>query len=115
MLEKAFCPKCRSALLYVTALPHPTAPQMRKTTFVCRPCNRTWTYPLTVEIAELYAAESSFELSALTGRLSWRPFSFWRCTGFWPVLILGVWSRRCRENWSVQMRVHTVIENLYAQ
>lgn len=64
MLEKAPCPKCRSALCYVTALPHPKAPQMRKTTFVCQPCNRTWTYALTAEIAELYAADSSFELSA---------------------------------------------------
>jgi hypothetical protein len=31
---------------------------MRKTTFVCEPCHRTWTYPLAVEIAELYAAEA---------------------------------------------------------
>jgi len=60
MLETALCPKCRSALIYVTALPHPRAPQMRKTTFVCRPCNRTWTYSLTAEIAEYYAAEASF-------------------------------------------------------
>jgi hypothetical protein len=59
MLQTALCPKCRSALLYVTALPHPNAPEMRKTTFVCRSCNRTWTYPLTAELAELYAAEAA--------------------------------------------------------
>ena len=33
---------------------------MRKTTFVCRPCNRTWNYPLLTEIAERYAADASF-------------------------------------------------------
>lgn len=56
--EKAFCPKCRQPLFYVTALPHPKAPQMRKTTFVCYPCNRTWTYSLAAEVAERYAAGS---------------------------------------------------------
>jgi RNase P subunit RPR2 len=55
MPEQAFCPKCRSVLTYVTALPHPKSTQMRKTTFVCYPCNRTWTYPLVTEIADLYA------------------------------------------------------------
>jgi uncharacterized protein YbaR (Trm112 family) len=64
MQEKAFCPKCKNALLYVTALPYPNAPSMRKTTFVCYRCNRTWTYPLAAEIAELYAAESGLEASA---------------------------------------------------
>ena len=59
-----FCPKCRNALVYVTTLPHPKASQMRKTTFVCYRCNRTWTYPLAAEIADIYAAEAQFEASA---------------------------------------------------
>jgi RNase P subunit RPR2 len=58
MPEQAFCPKCRHVLLYAAALPHPKSPQMRKTTFVCSPCNRTWTYPLATEVADLYAAQS---------------------------------------------------------
>jgi hypothetical protein len=57
-IERALCPKCHNSLLYVTAMPHPKAPQMRKTTFVCYPCNRTWTYPLIAELAELYAVQS---------------------------------------------------------
>jgi hypothetical protein len=48
-------------MIYVTALPHPRAPNMRRTTFVCRGCNRTWTYPLTVEMAERYAVDHAVE------------------------------------------------------
>jgi hypothetical protein len=58
LLERAHCAKCRGELLYVAALPHPKAPQMRKTTFVCYPCNRTWTYPLAAEVAGRYEAEA---------------------------------------------------------
>jgi transposase-like protein len=58
MLEKALCPKCKNVLLYVTSLPHPTSPQMRKTTFVCYSCKRTLTYQLTAELAELYATQT---------------------------------------------------------
>jgi len=43
-------------MIYVAALPHPSAPSMRKTTFVCRSCNRTWTYSLSPDMAERYAA-----------------------------------------------------------
>jgi transposase-like protein len=60
MVETALCPNCRHELIYVTAMPHLKAPQMRKTTFVCRPCNRTWNYSLSAEIAERYAADASF-------------------------------------------------------
>jgi hypothetical protein len=42
--------------VYVTALPHPRALTMRRTTFLCEPCNRTWTYSLSPEMAEAYAA-----------------------------------------------------------
>jgi RNase P subunit RPR2 len=57
-IEDAVCQKCQTPLLYVTALPHPKSPQMRKTTFVCYQCKRTWTYPLAAEIAEYYGAKS---------------------------------------------------------
>ena len=64
MPETAFCPKCHGALLYVTALPHPRSAQMRKTTFVCTPCNRTWSYALAAEIAALYATAPPLSASA---------------------------------------------------
>jgi transposase-like protein len=54
----AQCPKCRHELLYVTSVPHPKAPEMQRTTFVCYPCNRTWSYALTPEMAESYAASA---------------------------------------------------------
>jgi DNA-directed RNA polymerase subunit M/transcription elongation factor TFIIS len=50
------CPKCREQLLYVTSIPHPRAPEMQRTTFVCYPCNRTWSYALSPPMAEAYAA-----------------------------------------------------------
>jgi hypothetical protein len=62
--ETAFCPKCHDALVFVTCLPHPRSPQMRKTTFVCYPCNRTWTYSLATEMAALYGSEPPLEASA---------------------------------------------------
>jgi hypothetical protein len=49
------CPKCHGEMIYVTALPHPKAPQMQKTTFVCYNCNQTRTYSLSLEMAEAYA------------------------------------------------------------
>ena len=60
--EKAMtaqCPKCREQLLYVTSVPHPKAPEMHRTTFVCYPCNRTWSYALSPAMAEAYAAAVS--------------------------------------------------------
>jgi uncharacterized protein YbaR (Trm112 family) len=56
---KAACPKCRGDLMYVTATPHPNAPQMRRTIFVCYPCNRTWNYTLSPEMAEAYAPKDA--------------------------------------------------------
>ena len=50
------CPKCRGGMIYVTALPHPHAPAMRRTVFLCTPCNRTRNYMLSVAMAEAYAA-----------------------------------------------------------
>jgi hypothetical protein len=54
-LMRAACPKCRKDMIYVTAMPHPQAPEMRRTIFVCYPCNRTWNYTLSPEIAAAYA------------------------------------------------------------
>jgi hypothetical protein len=42
-------------MVYVTAIPHQKAPEMRRTVFVCRPCNRTWNYMLSREMAATYA------------------------------------------------------------
>ena len=47
-------------MIYVTAVPHQRAPQMRRTTFVCYPCNRTWSYSLSAEMVERYAANAEF-------------------------------------------------------
>jgi predicted RNA-binding Zn-ribbon protein involved in translation (DUF1610 family) len=52
----ALCPKCGEQLIYVTSVPHPKAPAMQRTTFVCYPCNRTWSYALAPAMAEAYAA-----------------------------------------------------------
>jgi hypothetical protein len=43
-------------MVYVTALPHPHAPAMRRTVFLCSACNRTRNYSLTAAMAEAYAA-----------------------------------------------------------
>jgi transposase-like protein len=56
---KAHCPKCRAQLIYVTSVPHPRSPAMQRTTFVCYPCNRTWSYALAPEMAEAYAASNA--------------------------------------------------------
>jgi hypothetical protein len=53
------CPKCRAVMVYVTALPHPVAPDMRRTVFLCSPCNRTRNYSLSAAMAEAYAALST--------------------------------------------------------
>ncbi len=50
------CPKCRAAMVYVTALQHPYAPEMRRTVFLCTPCNQTRNYSLSAAMAEAYAA-----------------------------------------------------------
>ena len=55
----ALCPKCREALIYVTSVPHPKSPAMQRTTFVCRPCNRTWSYALAPAMAAAYAASAA--------------------------------------------------------
>jgi hypothetical protein len=49
------CPKCQSEMIYVTTLPHPKAPRMQRTTFVCRICNQTRSYSLSLEMAAAYA------------------------------------------------------------
>jgi transposase-like protein len=58
------CPKCRREMIYVTALPHRNAAHMRRTTFVCHPCNRTRSYTLSPEMAEQYRNASAEETSA---------------------------------------------------
>jgi hypothetical protein len=53
---KARCHKCGADMIYVTSLPHPSAPgTMMRTTFVCRACNQTRNYSLSIEMAEAYA------------------------------------------------------------
>ena len=53
---KALCHKCGAEMIYVTSLPHPRAPEnMRRTTFVCRACNQTRSYSLSISMAEAYA------------------------------------------------------------
>ncbi len=42
-------------MVYVTALPHPYAPEMRRTVFLCAPCNQTRNYSLSAAMAEAYA------------------------------------------------------------
>lgn len=53
---QALCPKCHGAMVYVTALPHPTARDMRRTTFVCYTCHQTRSYMLSSLMADAYAA-----------------------------------------------------------
>jgi hypothetical protein len=55
----ALCPKCGEPLIYVTSVPYPKSPAMRRTTFVCYPCNRTWSYALAPVMAEAYAANAA--------------------------------------------------------
>jgi hypothetical protein len=44
-------------MIYVTSLPHPKAPEnIRRTTFVCRACNQTRSYSLSIPMAEAYEA-----------------------------------------------------------
>ena len=50
------CPKCRTGMMFVAALPHPHAPAMRRTVFLCTPCNQTRNYSLSEAMAEAYAA-----------------------------------------------------------
>jgi hypothetical protein len=57
------CPKCRTEMFYVAALPHPKSPGMRKTTFVCYGCNQTRTYSLSDEMAKAYVASHGDPLS----------------------------------------------------
>ncbi len=53
------CPKCRTEMVYVTTMPHPKAPEMRRTTFVCFVCTQTRNYSLSPAMAEAYAAAST--------------------------------------------------------
>jgi hypothetical protein len=47
-------------MIYVTSLPHPRSPEkMMRTTFVCRACNQTRNYSLSIPMAEAYAAASA--------------------------------------------------------
>ena len=55
---QAQCHKCKNVMVYVTAMPHPTAQHMRRTTFVCYTCHQTRTYMLSSLMADAYAAVS---------------------------------------------------------
>jgi hypothetical protein len=61
---KARCPKCRNEMIYVTATPHPTNTQMRRTTFVCYPRNQTRVYMLSAATADTYAAATAAPTAA---------------------------------------------------
>ena len=58
------CPKCRTDMIYVTAIPHPTATQMLRTTFVCYPCNQTRAYMLSATMADIYATAAALLMPA---------------------------------------------------
>jgi hypothetical protein len=51
-------------MIYVTAIPHPIATQMQRTTFVCFPCNQTRAYMLSVATADTYAAATAAPAAA---------------------------------------------------
>jgi hypothetical protein len=51
-------------MIYVTAIPHPTATQMQRTTFVCSPCNQTRAYMLSAAMADAYAAATAAPTAA---------------------------------------------------
>jgi transposase-like protein len=55
----AKCPKCDSDMTYVTAIPHPKASAMMRTTFICFRCNRTFSYALLPEMAAAYAPKDA--------------------------------------------------------
>jgi hypothetical protein len=52
----AACPKCHTEMRYVTAVSHPNAPDMQRTTFVCYTCNQTRTYMLSTVMAGAHAS-----------------------------------------------------------
>lgn len=53
---KTPCPKCGYDMIYVTAMRHPAAHNMQRTTFVCFTCNQTRTYMLPVAMAGDYVS-----------------------------------------------------------
>ncbi len=58
-LTKAPCPRCRTEMVYVAAIPHKAVPEMRRTTFLCMRCNQTKTYMLSAAAAEAYASAAT--------------------------------------------------------
>ena len=64
-VKQALCHKCHNAMVYVTALPHPTARHMRRTTFVCYTCHQTRGYMLSALMADAYAAASRSDAKAI--------------------------------------------------
>jgi hypothetical protein len=53
-------------MVYATAMPHPTARQMRRTTFVCYTCHQTRTYMLSTLMADAYAAASRRDVKIIS-------------------------------------------------
>jgi len=53
-------------MIYVTAIPHPTAIQMKRTVFLCQPCNQTRAYMLSAAIADAYVAATAAPTAATT-------------------------------------------------
>jgi RNase P subunit RPR2 len=64
-ITQAVCHKCQSAMSFVTAMPHPTARQMRRTTFVCYTCGQTRNYMLSALMADAYAAASRRDVKVI--------------------------------------------------
>jgi hypothetical protein len=52
-------------MVYVTAVPHPTARHMRRTTFVCYRCHQTRSYMLSSFMADAYAAAYGREVKLI--------------------------------------------------
>jgi transposase-like protein len=69
---RAPCPKCSRDLIYVTTTPHPNAREMRRTTFVCYACNRTWNFMLSPETAGAFYAPNDALIRTLELELSER-------------------------------------------
>jgi hypothetical protein len=57
------CPKCHTEMIFVTTLPHPKAPEMQRTTFVCYVCNQTRSYALSADMANAYSATHAPDMS----------------------------------------------------
>jgi hypothetical protein len=42
----AICPQCRASMMHIATTPHPVVRNMRRSIYLCSPCNCTRTYML---------------------------------------------------------------------